>query len=328
MSKTDLQALLSLTGTTVQEREIRAAAEALISARRELGTILRRALGTEGLSLETELPTTGSLEARLIEAIGSSGKYADPESHEDVPEWVRRLTDPYVKPVGEDDFNATNRRRDREELERHRFEAEAQRAAQAERRREAREREQRDAERRAEERRREAEAEQERAERLRKAADTRDEHEEAKRTREIQEAESNALRQARTAQRILRAEEIRRNISEIARGVVERTDLRVYVETDGYRNLDPDSPWEPHERGAIDYRSKDIGSIERQAEAREISRLLGSDHVVIVEEVDGGKQTNYSYRGGTLVRPPYETARRASGTHTHVQPDRWWRDDD
>jgi hypothetical protein len=81
-----------------------------------------------------------------------------------------------------------------------------------------------------------------------------------------------------------------------------------------------------HQRGAIDIRSKDIPRTERHSEARVISRELGRNHTVIVEErnvppIAPGYQMNTSYRNGQPVRSSAQPG-RATETHTHIQPDR------
>lgn len=81
-----------------------------------------------------------------------------------------------------------------------------------------------------------------------------------------------------------------------------------------------------HQRGAIDYRSNDISSSERHEEAREVSRALGNNHQVVVEEVhraEGGygpsAQQNTTYQGGERGASRWGDV-KATGTHTHVQP--------
>lgn len=87
-----------------------------------------------------------------------------------------------------------------------------------------------------------------------------------------------------------------------------------------------------HRRGAIDIRSKDISTEARHTEARQISKALGKDHTVVVEEVHRvdhkrgqhgpEAQVNTAYRDGnkgstrTMAIPKSDSA-----THTHIQPE-------
>lgn len=75
-----------------------------------------------------------------------------------------------------------------------------------------------------------------------------------------------------------------------------------------------------HQRGAIDIRSNDISRQARHDEARAISERL-RNHNVVVEEVRGNRQTNTTYRNG-VQGAERNLPRHATGTHTHIQPDR------
>jgi len=87
-------------------------------------------------------------------------------------------------------------------------------------------------------------------------------------------------------------------------------------------------PSAAHNRGAVDYRSNDISTRARHREASTLSQRLGGRYTVVVEEVHRpargaagpSAQINTAYRGGnrgnTRVGPI-----RATGTHTHVQPE-------
>lgn len=113
--------------------------------------------------------------------------------------------------------------------------------------------------------------------------------------------------QARTA------DQCRQNITDTTRQVLEERGRPVVV-TSGHRD---DSA--AHRRGAIDIRSNDVDSPTRHADARAISERL-PNHNVIVEERDGNRQTNTTYRNG-VRGATREGPARASATHTHIQPD-------
>lgn len=118
------------------------------------------------------------------------------------------------------------------------------------------------------------------------------------------------------------AREARSNIESTTQRVLEDRGRELDV-TSRHRD---DSP--AHARGAIDYSSKDLSTTERHEEAREVSRALGDNHQVIVEEVHraaGGHgpaaQENTTYQGGDKGATRWGAV-KASGTHTHVQPSR------
>lgn len=105
----------------------------------------------------------------------------------------------------------------------------------------------------------------------------------------------------------------------VAQTVANRgRELRI---TDAYRDVKNTDSFEPHERGALDFSSKDLSTRERHEEALALSENLGSSYRVIVEELDDeGRQINTYYKRGELIKtdPPKEPKIKA--THTHVEP--------
>lgn len=107
---------------------------------------------------------------------------------------------------------------------------------------------------------------------------------------------------------------------------VNRTAQRPITVTSGHRGNSA-----AHRRGAIDIRSRDIPSPARHTEAAALSRGLGRNHTVVVEEVHSVNrragvqgpqaQVNTAYRNGVRGNVRVGPV-RASGTHTHIQPDR------
>jgi hypothetical protein len=91
--------------------------------------------------------------------------------------------------------------------------------------------------------------------------------------------------------------------------------------TDAYRDKKPTDSFEPHERGALDFSSKDLSSEARHEEARVLSDNLGSSYRVIVEELDDdGRQINTYYIRGARVRSDPPKLAIIQATHTHVEP--------
>jgi hypothetical protein len=84
-----------------------------------------------------------------------------------------------------------------------------------------------------------------------------------------------------------------------------------------------------HQRGAIDISTKDLPATQRHTEAKQISKTLGKDYTVVVEEVhrvpkgqQGPEaQVNTAYRAGTQGNVRTGEI-KASATHTHIQPDK------
>ncbi len=112
------------------------------------------------------------------------------------------------------------------------------------------------------------------------------------------------------------------SIKQSAQPIVESSN-RAFRVTSEQRD---DSP--AHQRGAIDYRSKDIPSEQRHTEAAAVSRALGPDHTVVVEEVHRpapgaqgpSAQTNTAFRNGVQGNERVGQD-KATATHTHVQPE-------
>jgi hypothetical protein len=133
-------------------------------------------------------------------------------------------------------------------------------------------------------------------------------------------AGTSASAQTGTSNRTATPEQRRQHIT----SVVNSTAQRPITVTSGHRDNST-----AHQRGAIDIRSQDISSAARHREAANISRALGSNHTVVVEEVhkvNRGQQgpeaqVNTAYRSG--VQGNVRTGPvKASATHTHIQPNR------
>lgn len=83
-----------------------------------------------------------------------------------------------------------------------------------------------------------------------------------------------------------------------------------------------------HDRGAVDFRSKDVSSTQRHTEAANVSKSLGTRGTVVVEEVHKpapraagpSAQFNTAYKNGTEGNTR-TTGVKATETHTHAQPD-------
>jgi len=113
------------------------------------------------------------------------------------------------------------------------------------------------------------------------------------------------------------ADKARQHIEKVTKETLDKRGREMVV-TSRYRE---DSA--AHMRGAIDIRSKELSTEQRHAEAKEISKNLGKDYTVNVEEVDRpiGSQTNTSYRNGELLNRHENQPKTATDTHTHIQPD-------
>lgn len=258
----------------------------------------------------------------LNDVVGYLGGNERPISEDDIP-YIPPWRRPLVRRAGEDDPGGTNFQRDRKERQKV---VEERRKAEQDRIEERREQERQSAEERANRKREEANQHRREAE----AANRREEEATIQADREAaanekQAATRKANEKERDANNILMAEDKRDHIRTTARSVVEEDPERLFNETGGYRNWDAQDEWEAHERGAIDFRSKDVDATTRHTEAKKISQRLGDRYIVLVEEVDGDSQLNTPYRGGVQRPKPYvKKPRTADGTHTHVGPDRWW----
>lgn len=112
------------------------------------------------------------------------------------------------------------------------------------------------------------------------------------------------------------------SIKETARPIVESSNREFRV-TSEHRDNSP-----AHQRGAIDYRSNDVPSEQRHTEAAAVSRALGPNHTVVVEDVHlpapgaqgPSAQTNTAFRNGVQGNERLGQD-KATATHTHVQPE-------
>jgi len=104
---------------------------------------------------------------------------------------------------------------------------------------------------------------------------------------------------------------------------VNSTVTRPVTVTSGYRGNST-----AHQRGAIDISSKDLTPSARHGEAQQISKALGSQHTVVVEEVH--RVPKGAHGPEAQINPAYRDGQRgnirvgpikADATHTHIQPD-------
>jgi hypothetical protein len=109
-------------------------------------------------------------------------------------------------------------------------------------------------------------------------------------------------------------------VKHVARDDVKNTTRKTLDRPMAITSEDRSKPASPaHDRGAIDIRSNNISGEQRNQEARRISKNLGPNYNVVVEERGRGTQTNTTYNNGQQghqrdVKP------RATATHTHIQP--------
>lgn len=80
-----------------------------------------------------------------------------------------------------------------------------------------------------------------------------------------------------------------------------------------------------HDRGAVDFSSKEVSARTRHTEAQRLSQKLGPYNRVVVEEVrrdtKGRKyQVDTTYQNGGKGNTRVHEKVRASATHTHAQP--------
>jgi hypothetical protein len=121
---------------------------------------------------------------------------------------------------------------------------------------------------------------------------------------------------------VTKAEARGQTIKDVSKEVVERGGRPFVVKSEGR------SDSAAHQRGAIDIRSKDITSAERHEEAKTLSKELGKEHTVVVEEVHARAagtqgpeaQVNTAYRDGVEGRTRVGEI-KATATHTHAQPE-------
>jgi len=116
----------------------------------------------------------------------------------------------------------------------------------------------------------------------------------------------------------VQADRIREHIEEVTRETLAKRGEPMVVKS-RYRD---DS--EAHKRGAIDISSKDLKPDVRHDQAREISKNLGKEYDVIVEEnhdYHKKTKTTITYRDG-IKGNTREVAitRNDEGIHTHIQP--------
>jgi hypothetical protein len=129
-----------------------------------------------------------------------------------------------------------------------------------------------------------------------------------------------------TQQQVKNIDDVREVIKQKARHDIETTTRRTIRRPLHVTSRDrPAGPLKSaaHDRGAIDISSKALSHKRRHREALEISRSLGRNNTVVVEEKIQANGRTYdqhtSYNNGRLIRRVTKPS-RATATHTHIQP--------
>jgi hypothetical protein len=113
-----------------------------------------------------------------------------------------------------------------------------------------------------------------------------------------------------------RSQALRQHIKDVTGEVLQSRKRELNVTSEYRANS------EAHKAGAIDISSKNLSAKDRHSDALAISKKLGSNFRVVVEEVDAktNTQTNTTYQGGVKGRTRTGLEKRATATHTHIQP--------